>query len=178
MTILIRLALAVAFLLFSIASAFAQATTITIPTGEWVGYALPIGAFIIMVLLIMALGYLIRLLPPWAQALVSVQVQKQLIGYAANALNLGVQKVREATKESTLTIDVGNKVIAAAAQEAINTWPKNVVDRLGGIEGIKKWLLTQAEDHGVILDPKTTAADILNSPAVSAITGETAPNPQ
>lgn len=154
-----------------IGAALAQTTNVSLPIGDWIGMVLPIGSFIIMVLLIVGLGYLIRLLPPWAQALASVAIQKQLIGYASDALNIGIQKIKDATKGQVLEVNVGNAVIAAAAQEAINTWPKAVIDKLGGLDGIKKWLLTQAEDHGVILDPSTTAADILNSPAVKSVTG-------
>jgi hypothetical protein len=170
-----RLIAMIAFMLIAF-PALAQDTTVTVEWGFYFGaYVLPIASFIVLVLLIVGLGYAIKLLPPWAQALATPAIQAQLIAYAADALNWGVQAVKDATKDKELTIDVGNAVIAKAAQEFIDTAPKNVIDKLGGIEGVKKWLLQQAEDHHVIIASDTTAAQILNSDAVRKVTGPTNP---
>lgn len=162
--------LVIASLIFlSLIGAALAADSIIIPVGDWFGAALPVVAFIVLVLLGIAIAWGLKLAPPWLQALATPAIQAQLLVYAANALNTAVQGVREATKDKVLTIPVGNSVIAAAVQEAVDTWPKKIVDKLGGPAGVAKFLLQQAEDHHVILDASTTTADILNSPAVQAV---------
>lgn len=151
--------------------AFAQDTTISVPWGDWLAAAFPLVAFVLLVLLTFGVAILLPKLPPWVQAIMTPAIQAQLIAYAADALNWGVQKAQGATKGQELTVDVGNAVIAHAAQEALNTWPQKIVDKLGGVEGVKKWLLQQAEDRGVIINSSTTAEQILGSAPVRNVAG-------
>lgn len=162
-----------AIVLFALACsvAMAQATSVSIPYGDWIVASLPVLSFIVLVLVIFGLGYALKFLPPWAQALITPALEKEAIVWASRALNWGVQAIAGAAKGKELDIPVGNAVIAKAAQDFIDSAPKAVVDRLGGIEGVKKYLLKQAEDHGVILATDSNAKDILNSPEVKAVTG-------
>lgn len=160
---------AVAYLILTTA-VLAQGT-VTVPWGDWLAAAFPIVGFVLIVLLTVGVAILLPRLPPWVQAVMTPAVQQMLLTYAANAINWGIQKAQGATKGQVLAFDVGNAAVAAAIQDALNTMPQKVVDKLGGVEGVKKWILSQAEDHGLILDPNTTADMILSSPQVRAITG-------
>lgn len=159
----------IALVLFT-TGAFAQ-NTVTVPWGDWLAAAYPIVGFVLLILLTAGLAILLPRLPPWVQAAMTPQIQAMLLTYAANALNWGIQQVAGATKGKELEIPVGNAVIAAAVQEALNTWPQKIVDKLGGVEGVKKFILQQAEDHGVIVHSTTTAEGILGSAPVRMVAG-------
>lgn len=150
--------------------ALAQDTTVTIPYGQWLAdYVIPIAGFALIVLVILAIGYVIKLLPPWAQTLVETQFRDHLVKLAADAINAGVQATKNAVFEQELSINVGNEAIAKAAQAFIDTAPKDAVAKLGGVEGVTKWLLTQAESRGLIINGATSTDEILNSPDVRAV---------
>ena len=150
--------------------ALAQDTTVTIPYGQWLAdYVIPIAGFALLVLVILAIGYVIKLLPPWAQTLVETQFRDHLVKLAADAINAGVQATKNAVFEQELSINVGNEAIAKAAQAFIDTAPKDAVAKLGGVEGVTKWLLTQAESRGLIINGATSTDEILNSPDVRAV---------
>lgn len=167
---IVTIAAAVLALALLTTGAFAQGT-VTVPWGNWLSAALPIVAFTLLVLVTAGTALLLPKLPSWVQAAITPQIQAMLLTYASNALNWGIQKVQNAVKDSELSVDVGNAVIAAAVQEALNTWPKKIVDKLGGVEGVKKFILMQAEDHGVIVNKATTAEMILGSHAVRTVSG-------
>lgn len=174
MTTILRLAALVAASFFLLTTgAFAQ--TVEVPWGDWLSAAFPVLAFVLLILLTAGVALLLPNLPPWVRAAMTPAVQSMLLTYAANALNWGVQKAQGAVKGQELSIPVGNAVIAAAVQEALNTWPQKIVDKLGGPDGVKKWILQQAEDHGVIVNSQTTAEQILHSGPVSSVTGPTRP---
>ncbi|TXH09169.1 MAG: hypothetical protein E6R03_17165 [Hyphomicrobiaceae bacterium] len=150
-------------------AALAQ-TTITVPYGQWLAdYVIPVAGFALIVLVILAIGYVIKLLPPWAQTLVETQFRDHLVKLAADAINAGVQATKNAVFEQELSINVGNEAIAKAAQAFIDTAPKDAVAKLGGVEGVTKWLLTQAESRGLIINGATSTDEILNSPDVRAV---------
>lgn len=169
------IAVALAMLAIFTAKAFAQDTSVHIPIGDWIAAVMPVVSFVGAILLVVLAGFGIKLLPPWAQALASTALQKEGVALASQVINWGVQAVEGATKGKEIDLNVGNAIVAKAAQEAINTWPKNVVDRLGGLDGVKKFIVTQLEDHGVILPQGSTAQQVLSSVDVRAVTG---PNPR
>lgn len=154
---------------FSIASVLAQDTTVTIPYGNWISAVLPFIGFIVLLGVIILLAYVIKFLPPWAQSLVAVAGQKELIGYAKQAINTAVMATQGAVKDKEIKLDVGNPLVAKAVQTAIDTWPQAAIDKLGGVDGVKKFVISQLEDHGVVLPPDATTDEILASPEVSKV---------
>jgi hypothetical protein len=154
--------IAFAFLVL-ISPALAQ-TTVVIPYGQWLAdYVIPLGGFVLIVLVIVAFGYVIKLLPPWAQTLVETQFRDQLVKLASDAINAGMQATKNAVFDDELSINVGNEAIAKAVQAFIDTAPKDAVARLGGVEGVAKWILTQAEARGLIINSTTSTDEILRS---------------
>lgn len=157
-------------LLATTAAVFADdSTSVHFAIGDWITAILPIVAFVLILLVTVGVAILLRFLPPWAQAFGTPMVQKEAVALAANAINWGVQAVAGATKGDVIDINVGSKVVATAAQQALDTWPKHVIDALGGTDGVKKWIVTQLEDHGVVLPTDSTAAQVLASPVVQAV---------
>jgi hypothetical protein len=150
--------------------ALAAPGDVTFPIGDWAAAALPVLGFVVLLLVIFLLYQALRFLPPWAQALVTPALVEQITVLANDAIEWGVQKAQDAVKGKEITVNIGSEVLAAAAQQAINTWPKALVERLGGIEGVKKEILKRFENAGVMLPPGSTADDILNHPAVTAVT--------
>lgn len=166
--------LSVAMFLLYAGAALAQTTTVVVPWGDWVYAALPLVVFVILLALLVGVAFVLPKLPPWVQSAAKLAITKENIAYAAQAINAAVMAVAGAAKGKRLELNVGNPLVAKAAQEFVNTVPKAVVDRLGGLEGVKKFIISQLEDHNVILPDDATTADILNSPSVRAVVN---PNP-
>lgn len=127
------LALAFAMLAFPVA---AQAATIEVPVGDWaaaiITFATPlIGAFLIWVLS--------RFQGPWAQKL-RTDAAEQLL---ANAVAYGLNATAGAVKGKTVSVDVGNQVVAAAADYAVANGPGKLVGWLGGEDGIRDKILAR-----------------------------------
>lgn len=150
-------------------TALAQSTVVTIPYGDWIAAVLPFLGAVLLLGLMILVGYGLRFLPPWAQALASKAILDQVQKYAADAIEWGVQAAQGAVKGQTVSVQVGSEIVAAAVQHAIDTWPKAVIDRLGGAAGIKNEIIKRLEESNVILPSTSTAEDILNHPAVASI---------
>lgn len=145
-------------------------SVVTIPYGNWIAAAAPLVGAILFMASMALLAYLIaRFAPPWLQAALNKQVLDVVQRYAADAIEWGVQAVQGATKGKEVSINVGSEVVAAAVQHAVDTWPKAVIDQLGGAEGIKNEIIKRLEDAGVILPQNSSADDILMHPAVASI---------
>lgn len=153
----------------ALGSSAPPSTDVAVPVGSWFADAVPLITAVAGILLSILLGFAIKLLPPWAQALATPAVKAEAVSLAADAINWGVQAVAGAAKGKELDINVGNAVVAAAAQQALNTWPAAVIAKLGGADGVKQWIITQLEDHGVILPDSSTAAAVIASAPVTAV---------
>lgn len=164
------LALTILFSLLWIGAGFAQ-STVTVPVGDWLYAALPAVSFVLLVVVLVVLALLLPKLPPWAQAALKLAITKENIAYAAQAINAAVYAVAGAAKGKELTLNVGSPVVAKAAQSFVDTAPKYVVDRLGGLEGVKRFIISQLEDHGVVLPDDVTADMLLAMPQLKAVTG-------
>ena len=86
--------------------------------------------------LLLSVGmFLLRKLPANIVALFgNVRVELLL----KNAINYGVNAVAGATKDKTLQVDVGNKVLAQALQYAVDNAPGWLQSWAGGPEGLAK----------------------------------------
>lgn len=58
-----------------------------------------------------------------------------------NAVNYGLNAVADAVKGKTLTVDVGNKVLAEALQYAVDNAPAYLLSWAGGKDGLAKKIL-------------------------------------
>jgi hypothetical protein len=58
-----------------------------------------------------------------------------------NAVNYGINAVAGAVKGQTLTVDVGNKVLAEALQYAVDNAPAYLLSWAGGTDGLAKKIL-------------------------------------
>jgi hypothetical protein len=60
-------------------------------------------------------------------------------------VGVAIAKVEGAAKGKTLTVDVGNKVLAAAVQQALETLPNVTINMLGGADGIRDKILSKLD---------------------------------
>ncbi len=149
--------------------ALAQTTTVQVPFGDWVGAVVPFLGVLVLALLGTGIALVLPHLPAWAQGLATAQLQAQLTAAVAFAVEWAVQDVSEAAKGKTLTIDVGNELLAKGAQKAIDVLPGKVVEWAGGAEGIKEQVLAHFENANVILPEASAAKDRMAAPAVRAV---------
>lgn len=142
------LALIVVVLVLQTAGAIAQeaATTVAVPIGDWIGQASGIIATILGALVV----WLFRQLPAGiVQILRTMQVEQLL----DKAINYGINAVAGASKDKVLTVNVGNAVVAQAAQYAIDHAPGWLIGWLGGETAIRQMVIARLN-----LEPVATIA--------------------
>jgi hypothetical protein len=111
--------------------AFAQEATetVSIPYGAWIETSAgAVATFILAVI-----GWLMRKLPASVVDILKTMKAEQLL---AKAVDYGINAVAGATKGKTLTVNVGNAVVANAVQYAVDNAPGWLVKWLGGPEAI------------------------------------------
>jgi hypothetical protein len=142
----IRLLPAVAF--FAIgwfvlaAHAFAQTvaeksdSVVSIPVSSWVE---GIGAAVLpMVALFVA--WIIRKLPSQVAAILTTMRVDQLL---EKAISYGINTTVNATKDKPLTVDLGNEVVAKAAQYVVDNGPGWLIGWMGGAKGIEEKIIAR-----------------------------------
>lgn len=137
----------------AVAQATGETTKITWAWGEivsqWIG----------------AIGWALMALVAWGMRMLPGQVVAILVTMRADqlfqkAIDYGLNAVAGAAKGKVLTVDVGNAVLAEAAQYVLDNAPGWLVKWLGGPEQIVKKLFARLN-----LAPESTAPD---APAVVA----------
>jgi hypothetical protein len=129
-------------------TAFAQeaASTVAVPIGDWIGKSSGIIGSLLGVLVI----WLFRQLPAGiVQILRTMQVEQLL----DKAITYGINAVAGASKDKVLTVNVGNAVIAQAAQYAIDHAPGWLIGWLGGETAIRQMIIARLN-----LEPVATIA--------------------
>jgi hypothetical protein len=121
-----------AFFMPSLAIA-AEGTTVTIPYGDYLIELAHVVGSLAVALFPLALA----LIPAPVRLVVSAVFGEQLI---RNARDYALNAVEGAAKGKTLTIDVGNQVLAQAVAYAVREGAPWLVRWLGGPEGIRKKL--------------------------------------
>jgi hypothetical protein len=155
--------------LISGVAAMGQDTTIELPYGNVLASLIGLVGIVLVILLGVALRYLVKFLPPWAQAVISQKQLEEIQAYAADAIEFGVQKTQDAVKGKEIDVNVGNEIVAHAAQEFIDTAEAKVVDALGS-DGVKLAVIKGLEKANVILPADSTVEAIMASPEVSSVT--------
>lgn len=138
----------------TVAQATSEGTKVTWAWGTIVSQ----GAATIASLVLAGLAILARQLPGQFAAVFANSRVQTLVD---NAVNYGVNAVADAVKDKTLTVDVGNKVLAEALQYAVDNAPGYLLSWAGGKDGLAKkiWAklnLEPAADSAAI--PATVAA--------------------
>lgn len=149
--------------------ALAQDTTVSLPYGNILAALIGLVGIVLVILLGVALRYLVTFLPPWAQAVISQKQLEEIQAYAADAIEFGVQKTQDAVKGKVIDVNVGNEIVAHAAQEFIDTAEAKVVDALGS-DGVKMAIIKGLEGANVIMPADSTVEKIMASPEVSSVT--------
>ncbi len=144
MTRWMALAIAVPFACIA-GPAFADGTAVAVPVGDWVGILADLSAVALTGVAIFAL----RMLPaPIYRFLMMVRAE-QLI---ARAVDFGVQSVAGAARGRTLTVDLGNEVLASATRYAVDA-ADDLVQWLGGAEEVRWKILARLD-----VEPDAVAA--------------------
>ena len=130
-------ALALPVLLALAASAIAADTTVSVPVGEWVAAV----AEVATVILVAAAVWALRMLPQPVYRLLMMVRAEQLI---ERAIGYGIQSVAGAARGRILTVDVGNRVLAAAARYAVES-AGDVVAWIGGEAEVRRKILARLD---------------------------------
>jgi len=126
----------------------AEGTTVTISYGD---YLIEV-AHIVGTLGVALFPVAVAFLPAPIRLLVSAVFGEQLV---RNARDYALNAVEGAAKGKTLTVDVGNQVLAQAVQYAVREGAPWLVRWLGGPEGIRKKVFRLLD-----LDEKASAAKL------------------
>lgn len=129
----------------TVAQSVSEATKVTWAWGE---AAQSVAGFV-MSLLVLVGGYLFRKLPENIVGLIGNARVELLL---TNAENWGINAVKDATKDKSMTVDVGNAVLAQALSYALNNGSSWLLNWAGGPDGLAQKLWARLN-----LDPKATS---------------------
>jgi hypothetical protein len=133
--------------------------TVTVPYGVWIAAAGNLVSDALTPAVLAGFAWLlIRLPAPIVRLLRTMQAEQLL----ARAIGYGYAAVAGAARDRALSVDVGSKVVAAAANYAIAHGPDWLSDWMGGVAGIEQKILARLD-----LKPETSA-DALGVPPVPA----------
>lgn len=110
--------------------------TITVPIGSWVGES----AGIVATVLAAVVAWGLRFLPASILQILRTAQAEQLLD---KAINYGVNAVADATRDKTLSVNVGNAVVAQALQYAIDHGPGWMIGWLGGEAAIRQKIIAR-----------------------------------
>lgn len=113
-------------------------STITIPYGNWIDQLAVIIRDIGVAGLPIILGFVLTALPAPIRMIAGPFLQKYAGGILDRAVDYGVNAAKGATKDGTLSIKVGNEVLAHAAQYFIDHAPAWLTSTLGGEDGVRQ----------------------------------------
>ena len=132
--------LTLAFMFLSLAAGAARAAAaeeVVVPVGEWVATLAELGGVFALALVLWAL----RGLPAPLYRLLMTMRAEQLL---SRAVDYGVQSVAGAARERTLTVDVGNRVLASAARYAVDA-ADDVVEWIGGEDELRRKIIARLD---------------------------------
>ena len=137
-----------ALVFMPVAAFAADANAINIPLGSWINDAAGILSAVLVPILLALVARVLTILPkPIADFVRTLQVEQLL----TRAVTYGINAVKDAEHDKVLSVNVGNAVVAEAANYAIQNGPKWVLDWLGGPDGIKQRILARVK-----LDPSSS----------------------
>lgn len=139
-----------------------DATTVVVPVGNWLDAVLANALEIVVAGIGLVVAFVLRSLPKGIADIIRTVRVEQLLG---RAVDYGINAVRGAVRDKALTVDVGSKVVAEAAQYAIDQAPGRLIEWAGGPEAIKKMVLAR-----ISLTSEAEAADVLDQ--APPVTGE------
>ena len=119
--------------------AAATDTTVTFPVGEWIATLSSLAASIAYPLAAIVVAWAGRVLPSALTGYLGMIRVDQLL---ERAIGYGLTAVKGAAAGQTLTVDVGNQVLAAALRYAIDHAP-HLVQWAGGEAAIKAKILSR-----------------------------------
>lgn len=160
----LRLAAAAGVLFLVLCAAvYAQDTNVTVPWGDWLAEVIVIAGQIVALAIGGLLMWALRFLPPTLAAYIKDQQIKQIEQLLGRAVDYGTNAVAGAVRGQELSVAVGSKVVAEAAQYAIDHGPEKLIAWAGGAAAIKEMILAR-----IPLQASATAGDVLdNAPPVS-----------
>lgn len=127
------------------APAYAQeaseaATKIGIPWGNWLGAVVDFLATVAVPIVLAFLARLFAVLPgPVVQLLRTMQVEQLL----QRAVDFGLNAVKGAAKDKTLSVDTGSEVVAMALNYVIDKAPAKLIQFMGGELAIREMILAR-----------------------------------
>ncbi len=142
------LALAAACTLSFTASAAVPLSAVAVPVGDYASQALAWAQPLAVTAVSAAIAYGCRALPGWAGSLASEFLTQQRI---ESAVNYAVTQVEGATKGKTVSVEVGNTLVATAEQYLLKSAPW-VASTLGNT--LKPMILAQVAKIGVAPEGK------------------------
>lgn len=116
----------------------ATATEVTVAYGDLLQQA----SGVILTLAAAAMAWAFRALPPSILTLIKVWQVDQLL---AKAIEYGINTVVGASKDRTLTFDMGNAVLAKAVQYVVDHAPGWLIAWAGGPEMIRQKLIARMD---------------------------------
>lgn len=150
-------ALGLLVLAFSPTPVFAQdGATVTVPWGDWLVWLAGEISTVTSALVALLVSVLLRFVPGALRAFIQDYHIKAVEQLLARSVNFGLNAVQEAAIGKTLSVPVGSKVVAVAAQYAIDHGPAWLIKWLGGADKIPGMILARLN-----LAPDATAAQVL-----------------
>lgn len=130
-------ALAVSLVLVLTVTVLAQDTTVTLPWGNWLDAILGQIIMIAGTVATVIVAFALKFVPATLKAYVDEQRIRQVEQLLQNAIGYGLSAVQGAARGKTLDVNVGNEVVATAAQYAIDNGPGWLINWMGGTSGLR-----------------------------------------
>lgn len=130
------LGIVLAALLHPAAAMAADTTTVAVPIGDWLQQAVPIVAGLSATWVMWLLS---RLPAQWLALAKTARFDQLLV----NAIGYGLNAVAGAEKGKVLSVDLGNKVVAAALQYAIDNGSEAVIKWAGGRDVVAQKIIAR-----------------------------------
>ncbi len=109
-------------------------TAALIPWGLYISELAGIVSTVLLPILVWVTMFAIRRVAPWVEL---VLTQARVESMVTNCMNWGLNAVQGAAKGKTLSVDLGSKVIAEAANRMLTSnTPQKVIDSVGGAKGL------------------------------------------
>jgi hypothetical protein len=140
----------------------AEATTVTLPYGDWIAGLAGLAAQVLAPVLIAAATGLVAVLPWPLRLFLTASLVERL---ARNALDFALNEVEGAARGRALTVDLGRAVLARAVGRAVAQAPGWLLEAAGGPVGIAEKVFRLLH-----LEPAASAANTL-APVLAARDG-------
>jgi hypothetical protein len=163
----VALAIVAAILVYLVGPSWAQTVaaapatdTVVVPYGAWLQQVLGLARDTALVAVPIILGWASRSLPGYAAFWLKTKIAEQ---WLARAIIGAHNSVSGAVQGKTLSVDVGNAVLAHAVQDMLDNAPAWLINFLGGVDGIKRAILRRLDLESkavAFIDATTGAAKI------------------